>query len=76
MVVDYDPGIRSKLKWGLDEYEVIASHSRIDAVDKFLKYNPHIVTLDLGLPPDEVVHQKVLKCLKRYSINNQKQKSL
>jgi len=64
MVVDDDPGIRSQLKWGLDEYEVITSDSRIDAVDKFLKYKPHIVTLDLGLPPDESGTSEGFKVLK------------
>lgn len=52
MIVDDDPGIRSQLKWGLDGYDVITADCRLDAVEKFTKYHPPLVTLDLGLPPD------------------------
>ena len=64
MVVDDDPGIRSQLRWGLDDYDVITSDSRADAVDKLLKYKPRVVTLDLGLPPDEEGTSEGFKVLK------------
>jgi len=52
LVVDDDPGMRSQLKWGLDEFEVYTAEDRQDALEQFCKFNPHVVTLDLGLPPD------------------------
>lgn len=52
MIVDDDPGIRTQLKWGLEGYDVITADSRLDAVEKFKKHHPPLVTLDLGLPPD------------------------
>lgn len=52
MIVDDDPGMRSQLKWGLEGYDIITADCRLDAVEKFLKHLPPLVTLDLGLPPD------------------------
>ena len=53
LIVDDDPGIRSQLKWGFDEYEVFTADNRAHALEVFAKYHPQVVTLDLGLPPDK-----------------------
>jgi len=53
LVVDDDPGMRSQLKWGLDEFEVHTAEDREDALRQFSELRPDVVTLDLGLPPDE-----------------------
>jgi len=52
LIVDDDPGIRTQLKWGLDDYEVITADSREMAIEQFELHLPTVVTLDLGLPPD------------------------
>lgn len=52
LVVDDDPGMRSQLKWGFDDFEVITADDRQHALEAFNKYHPPVVTLDLGLPPD------------------------
>jgi len=52
LIVDDDPGMRSQLKWGLDDFEVYTAEDRHDALEQFSKLSPHVVTLDLGLPPD------------------------
>lgn len=52
LIVDDDPGIRSQLKWGLDDYDVITADSRLNAMELFDLHQPPLVTLDLGLPPD------------------------
>ena len=52
LIVDDDAGIRSQLKWGIEGYEIITADNREAAILQFKKYQPPIVTLDLGLPPD------------------------
>ena len=52
LVVDDDSGMRSQLKWGLDEYDVHTAKDREDALVQFSEIDPQVVTLDLGLPPD------------------------
>jgi len=52
LIVDDDEGILTQLKWGLSDYEVITASSRLHAIEQFELHHPHLVTLDLGLPPD------------------------
>jgi two-component system, NtrC family, response regulator len=52
LVVDDDDDLRKQMKWALSgEYEVILAEDRPNAVKAFQKKRPHVVTLDLGLPP-------------------------
>ena len=53
LIVDDDAGIRSQLKWGLEGYDVITADSRSHAMKLVDMHHPPLVTLDLGLPPDE-----------------------
>jgi len=53
LIVDDDKGIRTQLKWGLNGYDVITADSRANALEQFTLHHPPLVTLDLGLPPDE-----------------------
>ncbi|MFO1257159.1 MAG: PEP-CTERM-box response regulator transcription factor [Gammaproteobacteria bacterium] len=52
LVVEDDPVIQEQLKWGLDSFEVEVAGSRKEAVAKVRRFEPSVVTLDLGLPPD------------------------
>ncbi|MDF2177330.1 PEP-CTERM-box response regulator transcription factor [Aliiglaciecola sp. CAU 1673] len=52
LVVDDDIGIQKQLKWSFSEYEVIFAEDRQSAVNQLRRYEPKVVTLDLGLPPD------------------------
>lgn len=52
LIVDDDPGIRTQLKWGFDDFDVVMAENRSSALEQFNKYHPEVVTLDLGLPPD------------------------
>jgi len=53
LIVDDDPGIRNQLKWSFDDFDVYTADNRINALAKVEEYHPSVVTLDLGLPPDE-----------------------
>lgn len=52
LIVDDDEGIRAQLKWGIEGFDIITADSREQAIQQFERYQPTLVTLDLGLPPD------------------------
>src|SRR6476660_6690305 len=52
LVVEDDEGLQRQLKWAYDGYEVICTGNREQAIEMVRAYEPAVVTLDLGLPPD------------------------
>jgi two-component system NtrC family response regulator len=52
LVVEDDPGLQKQLKWSLDRYQVIIATNRSEAITALRRYEPRVITLDLGLPPD------------------------
>jgi two-component system NtrC family response regulator len=52
LVVDDDLGIQKQLKWSFSGYEVIFAEDRTSAIAQLRRFEPKVVTLDLGLPPD------------------------
>ncbi|WP_299077378.1 PEP-CTERM-box response regulator transcription factor [uncultured Paraglaciecola sp.] len=52
LVVDDDLGIQKQLKWSFSGYEVIFAEDRASAIAQLRRFEPKVVTLDLGLPPD------------------------
>jgi two-component system NtrC family response regulator len=52
LVVDDDLGIQKQLKWSFSGYDVIFAEDRTSAIAQLRRFEPKIVTLDLGLPPD------------------------
>jgi two-component system NtrC family response regulator len=53
LIVDDDKGIQKQLKWSLSDYDVVLAGDRESAVAAIRRHEPKVVTLDLGLPPDE-----------------------
>ncbi len=51
LIVEDDPGLQSQLRWAFDDYEVVVADSRDAALAQLRRYEPQVVTLDLGLPP-------------------------
>lgn len=46
--------IREQLRWGLEpQYEVLEAADRATALNLVREHHPTLITLDLGLPPDE-----------------------
>ena len=52
LIIDDDKGIRTQLKWSLSDYTAIFASDRKSALTAVRRYEPKVVTLDLGLPPD------------------------
>ena len=52
LIVEDDEGIQSQLRWCFDQYDVVISSDRQDAIVQLRRYTPGVVLLDLGLPPD------------------------
>lgn len=53
LIVDDDKGIQKQLKWSLSDYDVVLAGDRESALAAIRRHEPKVVTLDLGLPPDE-----------------------
>ena len=52
LVVEDDPGLQAQLRWGFENFEVVTAENREEAIAALRRYEPAVVTLDLGLPPD------------------------
>ena len=65
LVVEDDPDIQTQMKWGLSkEYNVLHASDRPSAIRLCNQKNPLVITLDLGLPPDENDASEGLSCLR------------
>jgi two-component system NtrC family response regulator len=65
LIIEDDSDIQTQMKWGLSkEYNVLQAHDMESALKLFDKYEPKIVTLDLGLPPDENGPTEGFACLR------------
>ncbi len=55
LIVDDDESILLSMKWAFaKDYEVFLAGARGDALEVFKRQRPQLVTLDLGLPPDDL----------------------
>jgi len=52
LLVEDDIGLQKQIKWSLDEYEILAAGDRESALTQLRRFEPPVVLLDLGLPPD------------------------
>jgi two-component system NtrC family response regulator len=52
LVVEDDEGLQRQLKWAYEGYRVVIAGDRAAAIEQVRAYEPAVVTLDLGLPPD------------------------
>jgi len=52
LVVEDDPGLQRQLRWSFDGCEVAVASDRESALAELERFEPTVVTLDLGLPPD------------------------
>lgn len=52
LVVEDDAGLQKQLKWAFDDYNVLMATNHQEAIIELRRFQPSVVTLDLGLPPD------------------------
>ena len=52
LVIEDDPGLQKQLRWSFDNYDVYVAADRESALAQVRRYEPAVVTMDLGLPPD------------------------
>jgi len=53
LVIEDDPGLQSQMKWCFGEdIEVVIAEDNKSALTALRRFEPAVVTLDLGLPPD------------------------
>jgi two-component system NtrC family response regulator len=52
LLIEDDPGLQKQIRWTLDDYTVLFADSRETALVQLRRYEPGVVLLDLGLPPD------------------------
>ncbi|MEK8024384.1 PEP-CTERM-box response regulator transcription factor [Pseudaquabacterium rugosum] len=52
LIVEDDIALQKQLKWSLDEFDCVTASDRESALVAFRRYQPAVVTMDLGLPPD------------------------
>jgi len=63
LVVEDDPGLQKQLKWALEDYEVRIAGDRETCLEALRRFEPAVVTLDLGLPPDPANASEGLRAL-------------
>ena len=63
LVVDDDLGIQKQLKWSLTDYNVVFADDHTSAIAQLRRFEPKVVTLDLGLPPDPANASEGLRIL-------------
>ncbi|MEH6591236.1 MAG: PEP-CTERM-box response regulator transcription factor [Halioglobus sp.] len=52
LVVEDDEGLQSQLRWAFEGYQVLITGDREEAITQLRRFEPGVVLLDLGLPPD------------------------
>lgn len=51
LVIEDDPALQKQMRWAFDKYEVQLADDRESALAQLRRFEPAVVTMDLGLPP-------------------------
>lgn len=52
LIIEDDPGLQSQMRWCFEDMDVHVASDRDAALTILRRFEPQVVTLDLGLPPD------------------------
>lgn len=64
IIIEDNLELRSQLQWAFaKDYEVLGAGDRQEALSLIKKHAPKVITLDLGLPPDESGCEEGFRCL-------------
>ena len=65
LIVEDDLALQKQLKWSLDQFDALLASDVASAVQQFRRHQPPVVTMDLGLPPDQDSVSEGFKLLER-----------
>ena len=51
LVIEDDPALQKQMRWAFDAYEVLTANDRESAIAQLRRFEPAVITMDLGLPP-------------------------
>ena len=51
LIVEDDPALQKQMRWAFEQYETVVASDRESAIAQLRRYEPAVVTMDLGLPP-------------------------
>ena len=63
LIVEDDPALQKQMKWAFSQYEVALAHDHGTALAQLRRFEPAVITLDLGLPPQPDDPEEGLKLL-------------
>ncbi|MEK8085796.1 PEP-CTERM-box response regulator transcription factor [Aquabacterium sp. A3] len=52
LIVEDDLALQKQIRWSLDQLECVLASDRAEAMSQLRRFQPPVVTMDLGLPPD------------------------
>jgi two-component system NtrC family response regulator len=52
LIVEDDPALQRQMQWAFDQYETVVANDRTSAIAQVRRFEPAVVTMDLGLPPN------------------------
>jgi two-component system NtrC family response regulator len=53
LIVEDDLALQKQIKWSVDKFESVTANDREAAMVQMRRHTPAVVTMDLGLPPDQ-----------------------
>jgi len=63
LIVEDDPALQKQMQWAFDQYETIVANDRSSAIAQVRRFEPAVITMDLGLPPSPGDPSEGLKLL-------------
>jgi len=51
LIVEDDPALQKQMRWAFDQYETVVANDYDSAVAQIRRFEPAVITMDLGLPP-------------------------
>ena len=51
LIIEDDPALQKQMCWAFDGFETVVADDRESAIVQMRRYEPAVVTMDLGLPP-------------------------
>jgi two-component system NtrC family response regulator len=63
LIVEDDPALQKQMRWAFDAYETVVASDRDSAMAQMRRFEPAVVTMDLGLPPSPDDPSEGLKLL-------------